>query len=570
MRTILTFFRDRKLKHKLLASYLVVIIIPILVLGVYSYRMAESYLKQQLMLGMKNTVEQISLNLEQTFEKQNNFIDFMVFNTIIKKIMGYELVDIISYTKELNENIEPTLWYYTNINMELKEVNFYSEYTGKQIGNFIYSSDQVRNLDWYQSAKMSNQTEWNYDDDVLFVTHNIMKSNNTTFAGVLYVRLDKDRIFEKLDELNTKSDYGIIITDRNQQVVYSSASSGVEEENVADHIVGADSGQFNIRHKEYSLVKSDIERPGWTLYYYTPVKSMIVDTSSILTAMVSIIVVCILILLLIIWIFTKTLVQPIYKLKKKIRVVEEGDFDILIHSNSKDEIGELTNSFASMVRRIKELIGQVYQSGIMEKEAELKALQAQISPHFLYNTLSIINWRAVQVEAEDISVVVNALSKFYRTSLNNGKQLTSIRDEILNIQAYIDIQLAMHDDQLFDVTYHIEEELYSYQTINFILQPIVENAIKHGIDEKEDGKGMLTIEAYTYNDNIRFVVSDNGKGMDQEQIQQLLYSNGTGYGLKNVHERIKLYYGEAYGISIESELNVGTRICIDINKRSSL
>lgn len=570
MRTILTFFRDRKLKHKLLASYLVVIIIPILVLGVYSYRMAESYLKQQLMLGMKNTVEQISLNLEQTFEKQNNFIDFMVFNPIIKKIMGYELGDIISYTKELNENIEPTLWYYTNINMELKEVNFYSEYTGKQIGNFIYSSDQVRNLDWYQSAKMSNQTEWNYDDDVLFVTHNIMKSNNTTFAGVLYVRLDKDRIFEKLDELNTKSDYGIIITDRNQQVVYSSASSGVEEENVADHIVGADSGQFNIGHKEYSLVKSDIERPGWTLYYYTPVKSMIVDTSSILTAMVSIIVVCILILLLIIWIFTKTLVQPIYKLKKKIRVVEEGDFDILIHSNSKDEIGELTNSFASMVRRIKELIGQVYQSGIMEKEAELKALQAQISPHFLYNTLSIINWRAVQVEAEDISVVVNALSKFYRTSLNNGKQLTSIRDEILNIQAYIDIQLAMHDDQLFDVTYHIEEELYSYQTINFILQPIVENAIKHGIDEKEDGKGMLTIEAYTYNDNIRFVVSDNGKGMDQEQIQQLLYSNGTGYGLKNVHERIKLYYGEAYGISIESELNVGTRICIDINKRSSL
>lgn len=570
MRAILTFFRDRKLKHKLLASYLVVIIIPILVLGVYSYRMAESYLKQQLMLGMKNTVEQISLNLEQTFEKQSNFIDFMVFNPIIKKIMGYELGDIISYTKELNENIEPTLWYYTNINMELKEVNFYSEYTGKQIGNFIYSSDQVRNLDWYQSAKKSNQTEWNYDEDVLFVTHNIMKSNNTTFAGVLYVRLDKDRIFEKMDELNTKSDYGIIITDRNQQVVYSSASSGVEEENIADHIVGAGSGQINIGHKEYSLVKSDIERPGWTLYYYTPVRSMIVDTSSILTAMVSIIVVCILILLLIIWIFTKTLVQPIYKLKKKIRVVEDGDFDILIQSNSKDEIGDLTNSFASMVRRIKELIGQVYQSGIQEKEAELKALQAQISPHFLYNTLSIINWRAVQVEAEDISLVVNALSKFYRTSLNNGKQLTSIRDEILNIQAYIDIQLAMHDDQLFDVTYHIEEELYSYQTINFILQPIVENAIKHGIDEKEDGKGMLIIEAYTYNDDIRFVVSDNGKGMDRKQIEQLLYSNGTGYGLKNVHERIKLYYGEAYGVSIESELNVGTRICIDINKRSSL
>lgn len=570
MRAILTFFRDRKLKDKLLASYLVVIIIPILVLGIYSYRTAEFYLKQQLMMGMKNTVEQISLNLEQTFEKQSNFIDFMVFNPIIKKIMGYELGDIMSYTKELNENIEPTLWYYTNINMELKEVNFYSEYTGKQIGNFIYSSEQVRNLNWYQSAKMSNQTEWSYDEDVLFVTHNIMKSNNTTFAGVLYVRLDKDRIFEKLDELNTKSDYGIIITDRNQQVVYSSASSGVEEENIADHIVGAGSGQINIGHKEYSLVKSDIERPGWTLYYYTPVKSMIVNTSSILTAMVSIIVVCILILLLIIWIFTKTLVQPIYKLKKRIRVVEEGDFDILIHSNSKDEIGELTNSFASMVRRIKELIGQVYQSGIMEKEAELKALQAQISPHFLYNTLSIINWRAVQVEAEDISLVVNALSKFYRTSLNNGKQLTSIRDEILNIQAYIDIQLAMHDDQLFDVTYHIEEELYPYQTINFILQPIVENAIKHGIDEKEDGKGMLIIEAYTYNDDIRFVVSDNGKGMDQEQIEQLLYSNGTGYGLKNVHERIKLYYGEAYGISIESELNVGTRICIDINKRSFL
>jgi len=566
MRTLLTFFRDMKLKNKLVASYLVVIIIPILVLGVYSYRMAEFHLKQQLMMGMENTVKQISLNLEQNFEKQSNFIDFMAFNPIIKKIMGYELGDIFSYTEELNENIEPTLWYYTNINMELKEVSFYSEYTGKQIGNFIYSSDNVRNLDWYKVAKQSNQTTWTYDQGVLFATHNIMKSNNSTFAGVLHVKLDKDRIFEKLDEINNSSDYGTIITDSNQQVIYSSASGG-EEDAVASKIIGASTGQLDIGDKEYSLVKSNIERPGWTLYYYTPVRSMIMDTSNILKAMVSIILVCISILLFIIWIFTKTIVLPIYTLKKKIRIVEEGNFNVPIHSHSKDEIGELTNSFASMVRKIRELIDQVYQSGIMEKEAELKALQAQISPHFLYNTLSIINWRAVQMEAEDISLVVNALSKFYRTSLNQGKQLTSVRDEIINIQAYIDIQLAMHDDRPFDVVYEIEEGLNYYQTVNFILQPIVENAIKHGIDEKDEGKGILTIQAYTYDDHIRFVVSDNGKGMNQELINRLLYASGTGYGLKNVHERIKLYYGEPYGITIESEANVGTMICIDISKQ---
>ncbi|WP_211746107.1 sensor histidine kinase [Paenibacillus sp. Marseille-Q4541] len=567
MKRLFHYFRDSGLRRKLMLSYIIMIIIPILSLGMYSYISAEGYLKEQMLEGMNHTVSQTALNLDQRMEKIGDFMDFMAYNPIVKKVTGSELPDLFSYTKELNDNIEPTLWYYMNINQELREVIFYSDYTGKQIGNFVYSSSEVQSEAWYEQAKHSRNVQWYYDNDVLYATHNIQKSDNVTFAGSLYVRLDEDLLFENLDQVY-QGQYGILITKPDGEIVYAGQeANGLSQEDI--HLMMNEAGGvFRMEGEDYLLTKSILPHSGWTFYYYIPTAGIAVNTNSILKATGTIIILCLIILMFMIWLFSRTLVKPILKLRKNIQLVERGNFDIPIHSEAKDEVGGLTRSFAQMVKKVRELIEEVYQARILEKEAELKALQAQINPHFLYNTLSIINWRAIQLDAKDISRAANGLSRFYRTSLNKGNHLTRISEEISNIKAYLDIQLLMHEEE-FQIIFEIPNEAYEYETINFILQPIVENAIVHGLDEREEEKGCLLIrvESDVEAELIHILVQDNGKGMDQEQVNGWIHAEGGGYGLRNVHERIQLYYGEEYGISIESEPGTGTKVLVKLPMR---
>lgn len=205
---------------------------------------------------------------------------------------------------------------------------------------------------------------------------------------------------------------------------------------------------------------------------------------------------------------------------------------------------------------------------ILNKQTELTALQSQINPHFLYNTLSLINWKAIEADAKDISKITLALSTFYRTSLNKGKNVMSLSDELRNMRSYLDIQLMMHDYE-FDVEFDVDESIGQYQSLNLMLQPLIENAIAHGIDVKTDGRGKLTITGKEDGDLIVLTVADNGVGMSDEQAARILTEESKGYGVRNVNERIKLYYGEQYSLQIESKIGQGTKASIRIPKRIS-
>lgn len=218
--------------------------------------------------------------------------------------------------------------------------------------------------------------------------------------------------------------------------------------------------------------------------------------------------------------------------------------------------------------QINTLIKEVYEGRIKEKEYEMRALQAQINPHFLYNTLSLINWKAIEADAKDISKITLALSTFYRTSLNKGKNVMSLSDELRNMRSYLDIQLMMHDYE-FDVEFDVDESIGQYQSLNLMLQPLIENAIAHGIDVKTDGRGKLTITGKEDGDLIVLTVADNGVGMSDEQAARILTEESKGYGVRNVNERIKLYYGEQYSLQIESKIGQGTKASIRIPKRIS-
>lgn len=248
------------------------------------------------------------------------------------------------------------------------------------------------------------------------------------------------------------------------------------------------------------------------------------------------------------------------------KATETGNLGMVIENDSTDEIGDLINGYNSMSKRLDETVNEVYQSKIKEKEYEMRALQAQINPHFLYNSLSMINWKALEAEQEDISRITLSLSTFYRTALNKGKNILLVKDEIANIKSYLDIQLAMHDNS-FDVVYDIDDSILKYETLNLILQPLLENAIGHGIDVKTDGRGEIRIEGKEKGDFLDFTVSDNGVGMTKTQAALILSKSSNGYGVSNVNERIKLYYGEKYAVKIESTPGVGTEVMLHFPKR---
>ncbi|HIT65340.1 MAG TPA: histidine kinase, partial [Candidatus Ventrimonas merdavium] len=190
----------------------------------------------------------------------------------------------------------------------------------------------------------------------------------------------------------------------------------------------------------------------------------------------------------------------------------------------------------------------------------------QINPHFLYNSLSLINWKAIMAGQEEIGEMARLLSVFYRTTLNKGKNVIDVKGEWDNTCSYIRIQNMMHSQKL-TVRTQIDEGMFSYQMLNLLLQPLVENAIAHGLDHKTgEGERILEVTGREEETDLVFTVSDNGCGIPLESLSEILTAESKGYGVQNVHHRIQLFYGNAYGLSYESQPGVGTRVTVRIPK----
>ena len=192
-----------------------------------------------------------------------------------------------------------------------------------------------------------------------------------------------------------------------------------------------------------------------------------------------------------------------------------------------------------------------------------RLLQAQLNPHFLYNTLSFINWSALKAGEKEIAKISRDISSFYRTALNSGKATTTVEEELINAQSYISIQLALHNNS-FDAEYEIGEDCRPCQIICNILQPLIENALEHGIDKKRDGRGVLRIFARKEGEKLVLAVTDNGPGFAGNEEKRAINQESKGYGLKNVNDRIRIFYGDDYGIEIYSNAGEDTRIQIRI------
>jgi two-component system, sensor histidine kinase YesM len=273
------------------------------------------------------------------------------------------------------------------------------------------------------------------------------------------------------------------------------------------------------------------------------------------------------------WRISKSIYVPIKRLHDVTTTIARHDIEALVTADNADEITELGLSFNIMVGKIKELLDAKIEEHENLKKAELRALQAQINPHFLYNTLDTIIWMAEARRVDQVVELVRVLSRFFRITLSKGKDWITMREEIEHVESYLAIQKMRYRD-ILDYQIDVPEDLRDGQMLKLTLQPLVENALYHGIKNKRNGGVIVVRGCRLDGDLLRIQVEDNGIGMTQEQVAQiraLLNAEASGaviaesgYGINNVNQRIKLYYGQEYGLTIESEYRHGTRVSLVI------
>lgn len=281
---------------------------------------------------------------------------------------------------------------------------------------------------------------------------------------------------------------------------------------------------------------------------------------------------CAVVALLVLGVYSRIVTAPVRALTRAMKGFESAADSFVYQADTAavTELQVLSDSFAHMARRIQQLMEQVRREETALRKTELKALQAQINPHFLYNTLDSIQWMCEQGRTEDATRMVGALARLFRISISRGKELIPIRDELQHAKNYLVIQSYRYRNQ-FSYTFDVEDGLEEYLCNKITIQPLIENAIYHGLDRMVDA-GEIRVAVRTAPDapgDILITVADNGVGMTQEQCRRILQkerSDSSGIGVKNVNDRLKIYFGSRYGLSIQSELDVGTVVTVRIPK----
>ena len=319
------------------------------------------------------------------------------------------------------------------------------------------------------------------------------------------------------------------------------------------------------------LVHTQIDIDDWQLKTWSEKTAARIVTKEFWAEMITIFLVLILLIILLSVIISKQVTKPIKEMQKVARQYSLGAFDAKVSVHGKDEIAELGNVLNNMSSQLLELISSVTEKERQSNYLELQTLIYQINPHFLYNTLDSINMLARKNDDIQVALMVTNLSRLFRLSLNRGRDVITVREEMMQVTYYLKIQKFRFEEQL-DWNINFDDEILEYRMLKFIMQPLVENAIYHGIKSKNE-YGKLTIRGYKDKNMLIFVIKDTGKGMDEDTLTKLYQrinekkrdeKENRGYGIWNVNQRIKLYYGEQYGLQIDSIVDKGTSIYIKI------
>ena len=324
----------------------------------------------------------------------------------------------------------------------------------------------------------------------------------------------------------------------------------------------------NLSGKNLTLNVRTIGYTGWKLVGVTPSAALGVDGIKFRFFVLFVADLFLFLLAMINAFISDKISNPIKRLDGSVREIESGNLDVEILPSGSYEVEHLGKSIKNMLGRIKVLMSDLVAEHNAKRKSEFDTLQSQINPHFLYNTLDIIVWMIENENSDKAVNIVTALAKFFRISLSKGKNIITVKDEVEHVRNYLMIQ-NMRFKNRFEYSIDVDEKVLSYSSLKLMLQPLVENAIYHGM-EFMDGDGEIDVKVFKEDDSLYFTITDNGLGMSEDMVETLLSKDfvsskkGSGIGVKNVNERIKLYFGSEYGLKVESEPDEGTKITIHL------
>lgn len=541
--------------------------------GYFSYYYATNIALQSRKEDISRMVNLIDININTRIRQINHSIQeyFKEKDLQIEKIEAHQLNEICDRLDPLHHEIY-------SIMFVTKDQILYKPREMQRMN--IFSPSQLMQSQQINKAEQSPDTVYwgNLTPPLLKVFEDSSNKIFTTYAGencVIGFEYNAD-IFQSLipSAQGIFKDQYIFIIDQNNRVI------------IGNKVVDRAWKNF-LSKMDVSLLQSEIEIGG-KLYYYRLQNNGLTGWKTIAfipTARIfpenntlrSIILYCVIsgtvIASLLVYLIAKELTDPLEKLTEAMdRVQKENDYSIRVGYKVRDEVGQLTYSFNQLLSKVQYLIEEVYENKIMQRNAEIEALQAQINPHFLYNSLDSINWMLIEKKEYEISSMVVALGDIFKYSMDTRHSMVTLKDEMEHIQSYLMIQKNRFEEKLkYEIK--ISEMLYSLKIPKLILQPIVENSIYHAV-EKGGADDRVNIEVLA-KENAEFVVLlvvDNGKGIEPMQLEKIRSSLGNDsdlnrIGLRNVHRRLQLYFGENYGLEIDSEWEKGTTVRLSVPKQ---
>lgn len=558
-------FNNLSIKSKLLISYLVVILLCITLFCAVIYSKFQSIMRSQL----SNHVDQVITLTAQNLEQQTKYIDTLLFNiqmnSQITSTITNKNIDVLNSIDILNEQLAKT----DILQKRISEVRLYlidrPEYPSIYSDSLIVSDSMVKGDVWYQKAAGgTGGTYWS-------VYHSTGTAGYVQAARLIYdfhtkepiavatIKISLISFLDSINEIQTNSTGDIMLV-RDAQPVYMYDNQNIDRIKNSPTLIKflSDSGKMTALQtysgKRYIVGKSDISGTNFSIVGVFSLSALNISSRDMGIIIVISSVICILISLALMSLLSRSITAPIYELCSIMKHFER-DVSFRCEVPYKNEIGELYKSFNTMMSTVDNLATDINDLFERQKVWELKALQAQINPHFLYNTLDSVNWMAQQHGYDDISAIVTALGSFFRYSLNKGQEFTTLENELSQIRSYIEIQKIRFKDKLI-TEFNIDSSILTCRIAKLTLQPLVENCIVHGFDNFEY-VGVITITGTKHDGYIYLTVSDNGRGGDVDKMNKLLEKEFSAsepiekYGIHNVNQRIKLYFGTECGLHYE-------------------
>ncbi|MCI8557015.1 MAG: sensor histidine kinase [Lachnospiraceae bacterium] len=515
-----------------------------------------------------------------------------------REVQGYLTVDEEreqGKRVELETSVRNLLLEYSAVHKDYLNIVLASS-RGHYLSNDSYriQKQDLSEEGWYQDAVRAegkpvvisssigrNLQDWrNYSSDsYVSVAQGIYGKESRELIGVVLIDLDKLSIQGLVGDITLGQTGFVFIMDSKGNVLYTPENKVVYRINPA-WFQGAGSGSFKcrIQEGEYRIIYNQSDYTRLTTVGLYDMGKTIEGVSRVQRVSFLLAIICCAAALAWSAFFSKTITTPISNLSRLMKRAQTGDLSVRFDNHYQGEIGQLGDSFNSMVDKINELLQLVYAEQKQKREAEMKILREQIKPHFLYNTLDSIQWMAKRYQATDIVETVRALSNFFRISLSSGKEYITLREEMTLVLSYLDVQKFRYED-LFEYEPVFDEQLLDCMVPRLILQPLVENALYHGIKESDRERGNIRICACREKgDRLLISVADDGAGMSREECEQM---NGLlrmeerpeeirAFGVLNVHDRIRFSYGESYGLFYRPGTEGGTvaEIRLPLNSRN--